>query len=257
MTEEQAQMFALLCTFKELCSAHHLQYYLAGGTLLGAVRHRGFIPWDDDVDVSMPLEDYLKFQELCAALPKYMEIQSEKNDPRYPFVFLKLCDTSHPFHTGYSNEPKGVYIDVFPLIPSKKLNQEMKLRFEVINVINYVLQVKLDWTAFVPYKLPQARFGYWLLNHFSPEQLKKLRREQIGKLHDPNSRETLCSPGGAYKANREFFPAEWYKEAAELTFEGERFAAPIGWQAYLSRNYGNYMELPPPEERRTRHRQEL
>lgn len=255
MTEEQAQMLVLLRTFKELCTAHYLQYYLAGGTLLGAVRHQGFIPWDDDVDVSMPLEDFLKLQKLSAALPEHVEIQSEENDPRYPFVFLKLCDTAHPFHTGCPNEPKGVYIDVFPLIPSKKLNWETKLRFEVINVINYVLQVKLGWTAFIPYKLPQARFGYWLLDHLPPERLKKLRRKQIGRIYAPGNRETLCSPGGAYKADKEFFPAEWYREAAELTFEGERFSAPIGWQAYLSRNYGNYMELPPPEERRTRHKQ--
>lgn len=254
MTEEQAQMFELLCAFKELCAAHQLQYYLAGGTLLGAVRHQGFIPWDDDVDISMPLEDFLKFQELSAALPEHVEIQSEKTDPRYPFVFLKLCDTAHPFHTGFPNEPKGVYIDVFPLIPSKKLNWETKLRFEVINVINYALQVKLDWTSFIPYKLPQARFGFWLLNHFSPEWLKQLRRKQISRIYDADSQETLCSPGGAYKADKEFFPAEWYEEAAELIFEGERFSAPIGWQDYLCRNYGNYMELPPPEERQTRHR---
>lgn len=255
MTEEQAQMFELLRTFKELCEAHRLQYYLAGGTLLGAVRHQGFIPWDDDIDVSMPLDDYLKFLALSDKLPEHVEAQSAENDPRYPFVFLKLCDTSHPFHTGCPNEPKGVYIDVFPLIPSKKLSRETRLRFEVINVISYVLQVKLDWTAFIPYKLPQARFGFWLLDHFSPERLKRLRRKQIARIYDPNSRETLCSPGGAYKADKEFFPAEWYTETVELTFEGEHFSAPIDWQAYLSRNYGDYMELPPPEERRSRHKQ--
>lgn len=256
MTEEQVQMLGLLCAFKGLCEAHGLQYHLAGGTLLGAVRHQGFIPWDDDVDVSMPLKDFLKFQELSAELPKQMEMQSEQNDPRYPFVFLKLCDASHPFHTGYPNEPKGVYIDIFPLIPSKKLDRKAKLRFEVINVINYVLQVKLDWTSFIPYKLPQARLGFWLLKHLSVERLRKLRRGLIAGIYAPDSQDVLCSPGGAYKADKEFFPAEWFRETVELTFEGERFSAPIGWRDYLSRHYGNYMELPPPEKRRSRHKQE-
>lgn len=249
MTEEQCWMFELLRTFKKLCAAHHLQYHLAGGTLLGAVRHQGFIPWDDDMDVSMPVEDFLKLQELSAQLPEHVKLQSEGSDPRYPFIFLKLCDVSHPFRTGCPNGPKGVYLDIFPLIPSKKPGRAARLRFEVINVINYVLQVKLDWAAFIPYKRPEARFGFWLLSHCSTERLRRLRRRQIGRLYDPNGGETLCSPGGAYKADKEFFPAEWFRETVELTFEGERFAAPIGWHAYLSRHYGNYMEPPPPEAR--------
>lgn len=254
MTAEQSRMLRLLCVFKEICETHRLRYYLAGGTLLGAVRHQGFIPWDDDIDVSMPLNDFQKFQELCAALPERVEIQSEENDPRYPFVFCKLCDTTYPFHTGYPNEPKGVYIDIFPLLPSRRLNGETKFRFEVISVINYLLQVKLDWTGFIPYKLPWARFGYWLLSHFSVEQLRSIRRKQISRLYRADGEEALCSPGGVYQADKEFFPTEWYRDAVQLIFEGESFCAPVGFREYLSRNYGDYMELPVPEERGTRHR---
>lgn len=254
MTKEQSQMFELLCIFKEMCKAHKLQYYLTGGTLLGAVRHQGFIPWDDDIDVSMPLEDFQIFQQLSSELPTHIEIQSEKNDSRYPFVFLKLCDIRYPFHTGYSNEPKGIYIDIFPLIPSKKLSRRIKLRFEAISVINYVLQVKMNWTSFIPYKLPQARLGFWLLSYFSLIQLQNLRRKQISKLYEPNGKEVLCSPGGVYKAEKEFFPAEWYSKTTDLIFEGQYFSAPIGWQEYLTRNYGNYMELPAPENQKSHHK---
>ena len=254
MTAEQSQLFHLLCIFKEKCDQHRLRYYLAGGTLLGAVRHHGFIPWDDDIDVYMPLEDILAFQKLSSTLPEGIEIQTVENDPRYPFVFPKLCDTRHPFHTGYFNEPKGVYIDIFPLIPSKDPGRETTLRFQFIGLINYVLQVKLDWTGFIPYKSWWKRLAFWLLGHFSVERLRELRRKQIGRLYRPDGMETVCSPGGGYKADKEFFPTQWFREAVELTFEGESFCAPIGWHEYLTNHYANYMELPPPEERQSRHK---
>ena len=254
MTEEQSQMYDLMLIFKELCEKNQLEYFIMGGTLLGAVRHKGFIPWDDDADVSMPIDDFIKFKELADKLPDHIEIQSEENDPRYPFVFVKLCNTSFAFDTGFPNQPRGVYIDVFPLIPSKELNSVTKLRYEIINVINYVLQVKLEWVEFVPYKKRLARIGYCMLNHLSAERLKKLRRKQIGRIYDKKSRNFICSPGGAYKADKEFYPAEWFTGKKEVFFEGERFAAPIGWDEYLSRNYGRYMELPPLEERKTAHK---
>ena len=71
-------MFEILCLFKELCSKHRLKYFVMGGTLLGAVRHRGFIPWDDDADVSMPLEDFLRFMALAEDLPADFTVQSEE-----------------------------------------------------------------------------------------------------------------------------------------------------------------------------------
>ena len=152
MTTEQKQIFRLLCTFRNFCVRNGLQYYLAGGTLLGAVRHQGFIPWDDDADVAMPLRDFLKFQELSGILPDGLTVQSENTDPRYPFLFIKLCDPTMQFETGYGNGPQGVYIDIFPLIPAKTLSMGTRFCFHVAKVIDYVLQVKTGWTKYIPYK---------------------------------------------------------------------------------------------------------
>lgn len=152
-------MFRLLRTFSEICEENGLRYFVVGGTLIGAVRHRGFIPWDDDIDVSMPLDDFRKFTELARELPGSFALQSEETDPRYPFVFAKLCDTQYAYDTGYDNHPMGVYIDIFPLIPARALSRRTKLIFDMISVSDYVLQVKLGWTEFVPYKKPLARAG--------------------------------------------------------------------------------------------------
>ena len=249
-------MFEILCLFKELCSKHRLKYFVMGGTLLGAVRHRGFIPWDDDADVSMPLEDFLRFKALAEELPAHITVQSEETDPQYPFVFMKLCDTRYSYDTGFSNRPKGVYIDIFPLIPSKGLNRRTKLLFNMISVSNYVFQVKLGWTGFIPYKKTPARVGFRVLSLLSVKRLRKLRRRLIGLIYDAGSRDTVCSPGGVYSAEKEFFPAEWFSETESVEFEGEWFDAPKRWDDYLSRNYGNYMELPPPCERRSSHKTE-
>lgn len=253
MTEEQGHMFRVLRVFKAICEEQGFTYYLMGGTLIGAVRHQGFIPWDDDIDVSMPLEGFLKLQELEDLLPEGIEFHSERTDPQYPVIFIRLCDTTCPLKTKNVEKPKGAYIDIFPLMPSKPLGRKTKFFFSVINVINYVLQVKLKWLPFVPYKQRVARMGFFVLRGFPCKWLKGLRKWLIARLYDPDSREVICSPGGAYKADKEFSPAQWFKGTASVSFEGETFPAPVGWDAYLRRNYGNYMELPPEEERIPRH----
>lgn len=253
MTEEQGHMFRVLRVFKSICEQQGLTCFLIGGSLIGAVRHHGFIPWDDDIDVSMPLEDFLRVQELESLLPEGIEFHSERTDPDYPVLFIRLCDTAHPLKTKNEKKPKGAYIDIFPLMRSKPLNGKTKLFFSVINVINYVLQVKLKWLPFIPYKQPVARVGFFVLRCFSCKWLRGLRKWLIVQLYDPDSRDTICSPAGAYKAGKEFYPAQWFAETTPVMFEGESFPAPIGWDAYLRRNYGDYMELPPEEERIPRH----
>lgn len=253
MTEEQGHMFRVLRVFKSLCEERGLTYYLMGGSLIGAVRHQGFIPWDDDIDVSMPLEDFLRVQELEELLPEGIEFHSERTDPEYPVIFIRLCDITCPLETKNERKPKGAYIDIFPLMHSKPLNRGTGLAFSVVNVINYVLQVKLRWLPFVPYKQRVARIGFSALRVLPCRWLRALRKWLIARLYDRDGQTTICSPGGAYKADKEFFPARWFMTWETVTFEGETFPAPVGWDSYLRRNYGDYMELPPEEERIPRH----
>ena len=253
MTKGQGHMFQVLRVFKSLCEEQGLTYYLMGGSLIGAVRHQGFIPWDDDIDVSMPLEDFLKVQELEELLPEGIVFHSERTDPGYPVIFVRLCDTAHPLKTKNKEKPKGAYIDIFPLMPSRPLNGRTKFFFSVINVINYVLQVKLKWLPFIPYKQRIARIGFSVLRTLPCKWLRALRRWLIVQLYDRDGQTTICSPGGAYKADKEFYPARWFETSETVSFEGENFSAPGGWDAYLRRNYDDYMELPTEEERIPRH----
>ena len=254
MTTEQRSLFELLKIFSAICNEYGLQYFLVGGTLLGAVRHQGFIPWDDDVDVAMPEEDYRRFLTLKDTLPEGIELQTQETDERYPFLFGKLCDTRIPYDTSMPCGPRGLYIDIFPLIPAKKDSAVARLEFNLTKVIDYILQIRSGWAKNIPYKKAVAKLGFRVLDHFSSGTLKRIQQYFIRRLLGDKNSELLCSFGGAYKADKEFYPREWFAESVFLPFGSSQFKVPCGWHAYLSRNYGDYMTLPSKEEQVSKHK---
>lgn len=255
MTSEQNNIYSVMKQFARICEAHDLKYFLAGGSLIGAVRHKGFIPWDDDMDIMMPAEDYKRFLALGSELPEGLELQTE-DDPCYPFLFAKLCDTGIPFETGAEHGPKGVYIDLFPIYPSRKPDGWAKLGFNIISVIGYVLQVKLGWLRYDPYKKAYARLAFNLL-HLCPGGLLKKIRHLVSRSIAKNDTEYCFSPGGGHKGLVEFYPKRWFEGQAVLAFEDEMFPVPTGWHEYLEQLYGEYMILPDLEERKTMHKETL
>ena len=188
-------------------------------------------------------------------LPPGLVIQSEETDSRYPFLFSKLCNINVPFETGMPYGPRGAYIDIFPLMWSGRPNRKNKSLYHLVLIIGYVLQVKSKWCHYIPYKEGLARFVYSAFSLCPAVCLKKLRGFFVRQIcASQKDRTTLCSIGGAYKAEKEFYPEKWFSNRVLLTFEKDQFWAPIEWEQYLARNYGNYMELPPRNERKTRHK---
>lgn len=252
MTEEQKCLLDIFYVFVDICEKYKLRYYLAGGTLLGAIRHKGFIPWDDDIDIIMPNQDYQKFLELECELPNNLILRSEWKDPKYPFYFCELYD-SRMKPSKDSKGLQGIYLDIFPVVSSRVPSVASECCFNIISVIGYVLQVKTGWKTYHPYKKYYARLGYQFLKLFSIAQLRWIRKRLITFLSIEKT-DFCFSPGGGHKGLVEFYPKVWFDAIYPVLFEGRYYPAPVGWDSYLKQLYGDYMTLPEIGKRTSHHK---
>ena len=234
--------------FISVCEILNLKYYILGGTLLGAVRHKGFIPWDDDIDVGMPRADYEIFiREGQALLPKNLFIQSIHSEDNYIMCFAKIRNSNTTFiETSVRNLKinHGIYIDIFPLdfYPEKKSEQQ---RFWIKKRL-YDRRIACKFTTtgsdHLLYKLKSLIVSCM---YPSIKHVKKKREILYTKLSNSS---LLANLGGAWGI-KEIMPASWYGDGIKLEFEDLYVNAPRDYDKWLTHVYGNYMELPPIEER--------
>ena len=247
--------FEILKHFHTFCENHRLRYCLAYGTLLGAVRYRGFIPWDDDVDVLMPREDYNRFLKLYRDSEQYRLFAFEK-DTAAEFPYAKICDmTTRKDESGYAClVPLGVDIDIFPL---DYWDDDLeKAKREAKRIGRNMFCLGLSRLRRTKPGNPLKRFAKGLLMrwcrllggaHYVRKILKEaVKDEQCGSRY--MGTKTWCVYG-----ERNIIPAEAFADRIEIEFEGERFFAPIGYDAYLTCLYGDYLPEPPKESQKTHH----
>ena len=245
----------ILDEFVRVCEKHGLQYYLVGGTLLGAVRHQGFIPWDDDIDVAMPREDYDRFAALSAEeLDPRFFYQCPDTDPDYFLTYAKIRKNKTEVYEERFKDAKfrgGVFIDIFPLDFCPAPGLLCHLLFNVLAVMNYRGQVD-SGERYIPYEELAGRIGFTLLKAFSPAGIVRLRKRLLSLSKKLSDGEHIASFSGAYGYHKEIALRTWYGKAAVLPFEGRMCSCPGGFHELLSLLYGeNYMELPPDVEKRT------
>ena len=251
--------FEMLMELRRICEKHHLTYYISGGTFLGAVRHHGFIPWDDDMDIALPREDYQKFIRVVnKELPEGMEFKSYSNDPNYHhpvarLVNYKVCVKNKSFSEARI-EPS--WIDIFPLdgMPDGKLAMNLhKIRLlwrkVTIGWANYD-----DLQDMKPNRPWYEKVLMFIGKTFKPGKFMNLTK-QYAKLEKalmkyPSSKSKVyMNFNGAYRFNSIMNKDFYYGNGALYEFEGEKFPAPANYDAYLKKIYGDYMKLPPEEKR--------
>jgi len=248
MAELREVQLEVLAGFDRLCRRHALTYYLAYGTLLGAVRHGGYIPWDDDIDVMMPRADYDRLPEIFAATaPDHLVMHSPVTRTNWPFPYAKISnDRTELFEPLADPLPLGVNLDVFPLdaLPSSGLVRAVQSR---------VLQL-LRWAVELRYIAAERGRGWH--HPFAITVVKPLLRwVPVRLLVGAFTRAALVGSSAGRRAGGEVgvrvgsfdwsVPTDVLGQPSELVFEHLRLLAPADPGAVLTAAYGNYLQLPP------------
>lgn len=241
----QQAMCVLLQEFDRVCKALDIPYMLFAGTMLGAVRHEGFIPWDDDVDVILLRQDYdrlLKEAEQVLDTDKFF-LQKEFSD-HWPMFFskLRLNNTTclEKYHPKDLETHQGVYIDIFPCDNCAKTEFGRKLQFLASKVVIAKALYKRGYETH-----SKGKKAFMQICRLLPNKLFLA----ITKWGKPDSSRVHSFLGGASGYKKSVYPRKCFQEQVQMTFEGEQYPVSARYDRLLRILYGNYHQLPPEQER--------
>lgn len=243
-------VFDILCSFSEFCDKNDLRYYLCGGTLLGAIRHKGFIPWDDDVDVLMPRPDFDRLHVLLKEenIQSYYKLIGIQNENSF-LPFAKIVDTRTHVENEYSTFDENLWIDIFPMdgLPENQNQSDRILRKAMLLKKCVSLSVaKLGKGKSIFRKIGKIPFAIFM-HLYSPSKIGK-RLVELSQRYDFNESEYIGGIAWSLGSCERMKKSE-YLPYYEVEFCGKYFHAPACWDYYLTQLYGNYMILPPENQR--------
>ncbi len=249
----------LLVSFDKLCRERGYRYSLGGGTLLGAVRHKGFIPWDDDVDVMMPRPDYDAFISYCLSHETGFKIRSFETNAEFCDLSAKIYNPDTVLLDDVSGsewQGFGVFIDVFPVDGLADSYKKAVKKFRS-TAFKRALIGAAGWAHFFrskthPWYVEPARFALFVLSRMVNKKRLFQKVQNKYKNIDFDKVAYAAAVGGAYR-EREIYRRELFTELTTLTFEGREFYAIAAYDEYLKAHYGDYMQLPPAEKQVTHH----
>lgn len=247
LEEKKRMALEILGEIDILCKAYNITYYLAYGTLIGAIRHSGFIPWDDDIDLWIPTSDYDRLLDVLNNESKYTLLDN-RNNPKWPRVFSKLCYPKTHVVDRRINAPqieRGLAVDLFPLFRIKNPTNDFEAARKVIR--------RLNGFAMLDGKVKPNSVGHGAL--MAEAKLNRLIRKDVlfwqnefWKINNDGSSPYLSYLGSKY-GKVDIHDATLYSETTQVIFEGKEYPAPKGYHEILTKIYGEYTSLPPVEKR--------
>ena len=246
----QLMVLNIFLEFERICKKHGLRYYLAGGTILGAVRHRGFIPWDDDMDITMPRPDYDRFLKIAR---KELSPEFVLDKDCVPFCHNRIEYRNTKFDTFWRDG--GVFLDILALDGSPddaraRARHEAKTKFwrfimlekaRPLPALNSQREVQRTYLVRLLARMIPRRFLKWRWNHWAR------------RWHCDDTSHWVCLPASIYTYDQERFPKEYWGEPVMVEFEGHQFPTMRHWKDYLVCHFGDYMKLPPKTLRKSHH----
>lgn len=249
----------ILDAIVKCCEENGLRYYLSGGTLLGAVRHGGYIPWDDDIDINMPRPDCDRLLEITGGhLPGGIEIGAFGGPVDHPVPFIRAYDTGYLMRLESEKKQIRAYtnvsIDIFPMdgLPKREWVSHVHYFFAkslvILRRVAYYRELTGDWDWHKAIRffafLPAKAVGWKNWNRLIQRLCRMYDYEKSGKVG------VVCC---CVHTNTERLPRDVYGEAETMLFEGRRYRVPHDAKKYLAQIYGDYMALPPADKQVRHH----
>lgn len=254
----QSAQIEIMDEVHRICCENNITYYIIGGTALGAVRHGGFIPWDLDIDIAMPRKDYEHFAEVCNyALSKRFVYKDYRNTNNFmhPHALVCIKNTSLTIiHDNFNPREKslgihGIYLDIFPLdkAPADTVLQEKQIsrieKLKKLKLLKRAYRYKKDIKNYIVKPIISTMLFWTNIDRLNEEFDKECRK------YENLDSDFLCSMASHYKYSKQCMPASVYGKPQLVKFEDRMYYAPEMIEDYLIRIFGDYMKLPPEEER--------
>lgn len=251
LKELQALMLKVIKIIHEFCVNNDIRYYIIGGTLLGAVRHKGFIPWDDDIDIAMCREDFEKFKVLFNKDNSFPELflQDHKTDVDFGLSLMRVCIKNTYLDWPAQNHLKNcknAYIDIFPLdkVPLEKNLQIKQARnIRIINKLCNIKLYKIDESRNLVYYLLKNIFHY-ILKLIPITWLVQIREKEMRKYNNCLNCSNLCSMQSHYSYQKQNMDYNIYGQPVLYKFEDTELYGPNNYNSYLTKLFGDYMTIP-------------
>ena len=256
LRKAQLLMLKILKEVHKICEENNIKYFLSDGTLIGAIRHQGFIPWDDDLDIGMLREDYEKF---CKIAPQILSenfiLQNFQTDKGYGLQFgkviLKNTVWIEKVAKNTNRQWSGIYIDIFTYDNITENKKMQKLINRLYIFIQGLILIKFKYINISNYESMAKKLKYVLKKIYLCTISKKLLiyiRDSICKRYLNKSKTLVTKYGGNFYKNQN--PYNFYKDLTLQKFEDTSFYIPKNYDKILKNLYGNYMEIPPIEKQR-------
>ena len=240
------ELVKMMKEIHQICVKHEIKYTMLAGTMLGAIRHKGFIPWDDDMDLGMTYDNYNKFIEVMAKMNHpWLEIDYPLEES-YKY-FVKVYDKNTTFmEKDRQNDIKGVFVDIFPIVYAGDSYEEVNKRITKCSFYKALLSRKIGTINNVTLK--DKTFGF--LSVFFPKRF--LYNRIIASYDEADSKERKLSTV-LFSWDKDTMPSELYRRVSLYDFEDTQFFGVSDYDKYLSDKFGDYMKLPPEDKRIPHH----